>query len=97
MAIASAALLGALNETAGLRFDTSAFENDAVVQRSRLDQLVASNEEHVSMVQQLERAYDAMEDQVFDETDERAFDPLNLPSGDELAAELERFLRDQGG
>ena len=59
--------------------------------RQQLDELVAGNAEHIEMVRQLEQAYDQ------EESDAQ---PLgfggDLPSGDELAAEVERFLREQG-
>ena len=60
-----------------------------------LDELVAQSDEHREMLHQLELQADA-------ETAESAgssFAPLNasdLPTGDDLVAELERFLRDQG-
>ena len=43
------------------------------------------NEEHATHVRRLEEQDDAM----------RRAAEANLPSGDELAAEVERFLRDQ--
>ena len=42
------------------------------------------------MVTQLETQIDATENE------QSGFDPSSLPSGDEIAAELERFLRGQG-
>jgi hypothetical protein len=88
---ASAALLDALGNVAGIRTEGVAMRNDAVAHRQRLDELVAQSAEHVSMVKQLEEAYDAEIT-----PDPGAMGLGNLPSGDELAAELERFLRDQG-
>jgi hypothetical protein len=64
---------------------------DAEIQRVRIDQLVGGNDEHQAMVQQLETAYDAVEDAGGPQVA-----PTDLPSADELAAEVERFLRDQG-
>ena len=43
------------------------------------------------MIDQLEAAYDAVE-----ETGVVELPAADLPSADELAAEVERFLRDQG-
>ncbi len=65
--------------------------NDAVTHRNRLDELVAGNDEHVAMVRQLEQLYDAAESHA-----QPIGRSARLPTGDELAAELERFLRDQG-
>ena len=57
----------------------------------RIDVLVGGNDEHRAMVQQLESLYDEAEQQTIDL--DRAIN--DLPSGDELAAEFEQFLRDQ--
>jgi len=94
---ASAALIDGVNETAGVTFEAHGPRHEAVVQRQRLDQLVAANPEHVTMVEQLERAYDSLDDQTIQATPAPPpFELGDLPSGDELAAELEQFLRDQG-
>jgi hypothetical protein len=42
------------------------------------------------MLRQLEAAYEQ-------QAPPERIEPGDLPTGDELAAELERFLRDQGG
>lgn len=76
------ALLEALSRYGGLTLDTSSLLEAATDARRRLDELVASNAEHAQMVRQLEALYDDVASQ------------LTIPSGDELAAELERFLRD---
>lgn len=90
---ASAALLDGLREVTGITIDDAALQRESETQRMRIDQLVAGNDEHQAMVQQLESLYDQVEQQTIE------FDrALNeLPSGDELAAEFERFLRDQDG
>ena len=51
-----------------------------------IDSLIEGNPQHVAMVRQLEEVYDA-------ESEQRMGD---LPSGDDLAEELQRFLREQG-
>jgi predicted ATP-grasp superfamily ATP-dependent carboligase len=58
--------------------------------RTRLDELIAQNPEHVAMLRQLEKVYEEAEAP-------RSFAPEDLPTGDELVAELEQFLRDQRG
>ena len=63
---------------------------DTIIQRQRLDQLVADNDEHGAMVAQLEELYDANSD-----TDLTRRRRSRCPTGDELAAEFEQFLRDQ--
>ncbi|TMK88650.1 MAG: PAC2 family protein [Actinobacteria bacterium] len=81
---ASVVLLEGLEHLTGVGADASDLRNAAQSTRVRLDELVANSEEHSTLVHQLEAAVDA-------ET-ERPLGTL-LPSGDELAAELERFLR----
>ena len=83
---ASVVLLEGLEHLTGVGADTSELRSAAQSTRVRLDELVANSEEHAALVHQLEAAVDA-------ETER----PLGtaLPSGDELAAELERFLREE--
>jgi hypothetical protein len=83
---ASAALLEKLAELTGLTIDTSGLHEAATATRTQIDQLIANSDEHTAMVKQLER-------QVDQGAVGGSFDPGNLPSGDEIAAELERFLR----
>jgi predicted ATP-grasp superfamily ATP-dependent carboligase len=87
---ASAALVDGLADLAGLRLDSTPLHEAATALRLRVDELVAGNPEHVEMVESLEAGYDR----------ELGADgpPMGpVPSGDELAAEIERFLREQGG
>jgi hypothetical protein len=86
------ALLDGLKDVAGIQTEAVAVRNDAVAHRARLDELVAASNDHMTMVRQLEAAYDA--EAAERPTTGETLGPL--PSGDELAAELERFLRDQG-
>lgn len=86
---ATLALLTGLHDVAGLVVDAAGIRQETIIQRQRLDQLVASNDEHRSMVNQLEELYDQAQQQT---------DLLGtgvMPTGDELAAEFEKFLRDQ--
>lgn len=80
---ASLALIEAVEDLTGLSLDVGGLATDAVNTAKRIDELVESNEEHAAMVHALEAQVDATPS------------PEDLPSGDELAAELEKFLRDQ--
>lgn len=88
---AALALVEALNELGDLAFPTGTLSEESAATRARLDQLVADSAEHVSLLHQLESQ--------FDERGQRIDVPgeVDLPSGDELAGEIERFLRGQGG
>lgn len=81
---AAAALIDGLARIAGLTLDASQLRASADEARRRVDELVTNNPDHSSMVEQLEEAADEVEGTSLGE---------ELPSGDELAAELERFLR----
>lgn len=81
---ASAALIDGLARIGGLTLDASQLRSSAEEARQRVDDLVTNNPEHSSMVEQLEEAADESEGTSLGE---------ELPSPDELAAELERFLR----
>jgi proteasome assembly chaperone (PAC2) family protein len=82
---ASEALIEGLCRVAELSFDVTQLATEADGTLAQIDDLVASNPEHVAMVRSLESAVDAAEGNTLG-IDE-------LPTGDELAAELERFLR----
>lgn len=86
---ATLALLSGLREVAGVEVDASAVATESSEQRSKLDTLVAGNDEHTAMVRQLEQAYDAVAEQ------SQSSGQPPVPSGEQLAAEFERFLRDQ--
>jgi proteasome assembly chaperone (PAC2) family protein len=94
---ASVALLEGLTLAAGITVDGTELRREAVLQRERLDQLVEGNDEHRAMVAQFERMYDAAEQEAERSAGaDQSPGGLELRSGDELAAEVERFLRDQG-
>jgi predicted ATP-grasp superfamily ATP-dependent carboligase len=83
---ASAALLEGLSRLAGIEVELTALRTASARTHVQIEQLVAGSEEHSSLVRQLEAQHDAEAAE-----NQPAFE--NLPSGDELAAELERFLR----
>jgi predicted ATP-grasp superfamily ATP-dependent carboligase len=84
---ASAALLDQLAELADLTVDTSGLHQAAAATFNQIEQLIANSEEHTAMVRQLEAQHDQ------ENTEGTPFDLGNLPSGEEIAEELQRFLR----
>jgi hypothetical protein len=86
---AAVSLLQGLREVAGVSVSGTALADEATAHRQQLDTLVANSDEHVTMVHQLEQVYDA-------ESESQPDISGPLPTGDELAAELERYLREQG-
>lgn len=90
---ASVALLDGLRDATGLVIDAATLRSEVMIQRRRLDALVANNDEHHSMVEQLEQIYDA------GTGDDRELaipeSSLEIASADEIAAEVEEFLRGQ--
>lgn len=82
---ASLALLTAANRIAGLDLPLGDLDERAQASRARIDSLIGQNPEHQAMLEQLEQ-----------QADEHATTQMAATSGDELVAELERFLRDQG-
>ena len=87
---ASAALLDKLAELAGIPVNSDALHRASEVTRRRVDELIANSDEHGEMVRKLEAQHD-------EELGPTGLGSDPLPSGDELAAELERFLRNEGG
>lgn len=87
---ASRLLLEGLTTIAGIVVDTTALREAADATRERLDELVANSAEHSAIVRQLEARADA-------EAESSPQGWGDLPSGDELAAEFERFLQSGEG
>jgi len=82
---ASAVLVEGLAGIAGLTLDSTALRRAADSSRRQVDELIAGSSEHEAMVRKLEESIDASEG-----------NPMGVeevPTGDEIAAELERFLR----
>jgi proteasome assembly chaperone (PAC2) family protein len=86
---ASAALLDGLASVAGLSVDASPLHTAADASLRQVDDLISKSSEHTAMVRQLEHSVDTAEG--------NPLDVGQLPTGDELAAELERYLRDERG
>ncbi len=83
---AAAALLDGLARMADLELDTSALHTAAASTHQQIEKMIAGSEEHAALVRQLE-AQQQQEEGLAG----TAYG--DLPSVDELAAELERFLR----
>jgi hypothetical protein len=95
---ASRALLERLSSHLGTPVDLTGFDGDIEKNRRRLDVASTSSDEVREHVAQLERLYDA--ETVgeagplgIDASRGRPITEVDVPSGDELAAEIERFLR----
>jgi proteasome assembly chaperone (PAC2) family protein len=82
---AELALLGGIERVTGAHVDTEAIQHAAREFEEQVDQVVANDPRLQQLVEQLEQAAD---DDHMDESD--------LPTGDDLVAELERFLRERG-
>ena len=91
---ASSALLRGLVSVADLHFDGSKLDQEAVIQRERLDRMVARNSEHAEMVAKLEAAYDALIGAPVNPNNQSQLTESDIPSIEELSAELDAFLRD---
>ncbi len=79
------ALVEGLRATADVNINSGDLAERALSNRRRLDDLVASEPSHGDMLAELEQHHD-----------EAAKTESQLPTSDELAAEVEQFLRDQG-
>ncbi|MHB8439958.1 MAG: proteasome assembly chaperone family protein [Acidimicrobiales bacterium] len=85
---ASAALLEGFAAISGTSVDATGLHTAADESRQQVDELIAKSVEHSALVGQLERNIDS--------TEGNPLDVGQLPTGDELAAELERYLRAEG-
>ena len=81
---AALALLDKLSGLLGMRVDTAELENTAETYQEQVSVAVSQDSDLSSYVKMLEERYDSQLDQ----------GPRNLPTGDDLAEELEGFLRE---
>ena len=81
---ATIALLDGLEQISGISNEDFRLNERALKTKSYLDELIAGNEEHLAMLEKLETTYDQINDS-----------NLNFPSGEDLAEELQDFLRQQ--
>jgi hypothetical protein len=98
---ASVQLLEGLAAVAGVRIEVPELVEAAAATRTQLDQLTSNSPQSSALVRQLEAQVDAEEGAGTSAEGQAAATEAGwgtLPSGDELAAEVERFLRgDPGG
>ena len=90
---ATRALLERFGVLAGLSFDLAGIDQLIDLWRVQVDRAIAENDEIKTYVTELEARVDA------EEAEERGtiLGEPDIPSGDELIGEVERFLRDQDG
>lgn len=90
---ASLALLDGLAKLSGLVVESEVLAEPAEAARRRVDELLAQRPEHIELVRRLEEQLDAAEGAP------EPFAPSGqgVPSGEEIAAELERYLRGEMG
>src|ERR671932_461110 len=84
---AALALLDKLSRLLGMEVDTADLESTAETYQEQVSVAVSQDSDLSSYVRMLEERFDSRTDQ----------GPHNLPSGDELARELEGYLREQRG
>jgi hypothetical protein len=88
--IATTRLIEEVGAATGLNFDTSRLEAGANVQREQIDRQVGEQPELAEAIKKMEDEYDAGPGANSGELPAQA-----LPTGDELAADFERFLASQ--
>ncbi len=86
----SLALIEGIASVSGVVFPGGSLVDESATIRDRLDSLVGDNEQHRTMIESLEEISDAAV-----EVDVDDIGPL--PTGDQIADELQAFLREQDG
>jgi hypothetical protein len=87
---AALALLDGIASVSGLVIDSDVLAEAAEAARRKVDELIEQSPEHSAMVRQLETNVDVLEGRP-------AITEQDVPTGDDLAAELERYLRGDHG
>ena len=83
---AALALIEGLSSISGLVFGTDGLTRSAEEARRQVDELIAQSPDHEAMVRKMEEQLDTEGEVLLDIEGD-------LPSGDEIASELERYLR----
>ena len=102
---ASLQLLEGLTRVAGIRVESPELTEAAAATRQHLDEATANSIQHTALVRQLEAQVDADPAEDGGEVGPEAAGQAEateagwgiLPTGDELAAEVERFLKGEQG
>jgi predicted ATP-grasp superfamily ATP-dependent carboligase len=92
---AALVLLDTIVRTTGLSLSSDALSEAALRANAELERQVAESEEVAEVVGALERQYDAFTESE-DNEQSLLLDDEEIPSADELGAEFERFLAEQG-
>lgn len=95
---AALALVSRVSELLGVNVPTVDLDVAAAAYERQVDEVVGADEDASAYVRSLEEAIDGGEDDEDDDDDDDGADGLDaadLPGGDVLAAEVERFLREQ--
>jgi predicted ATP-grasp superfamily ATP-dependent carboligase len=92
---AALALVERLGRLLNFSVDTTELEIATAAYERQVDEMLAGEEDVVDYVRRLEE--DAVGDDGDDDDDPDAVDPFEMPTQEELASEVERFLRDQSG
>ncbi|RSM84934.1 PAC2 family protein [Kibdelosporangium aridum] len=92
---AALVLLDAVNQATGLVLPPGALAESSRRADAEIARQVAESDQVAEVVAALEQQYDAFTSAK--DEDNLLLDPDNIPSADELAAELERFLAEQNG
>lgn len=87
---AALALLDGLKAVSGVEIDTTSLREAADLGRQRVDELIGEGGEHATLIRNLEEQIDEVEGTSLGRLEDTGG---RLPSGDELADELERYLR----
>ena len=84
---AALALINKASQLIGIPVETADLERASLTYEQKVTEMVAADEDVEAYVKLLEERSD--------ESSLEEIDPSRLPSGDALAAELERYLRDK--
>jgi proteasome assembly chaperone (PAC2) family protein len=94
---AALALVTRVGELLGVNVPTVDLDVAAAAYERQVDEVVSADEDATAYVRSLEDALDDGDDEDDDDVDDEGdvLDPADLPGGDVLAAEVERYLREQ--